>query len=165
MFRSKLFLVAIAAVLLAFGGLALSAKNAHDDVELLTLQVEQLKAERATKQAEVDTLANAVELVSFSNQQLLAERKSIEAIRAQADAEKARLRAELNSANAQVAKLRVSTDEHVKNWANTVMPADAVRLLKYATARGDNQNSNGNQSGIPDTTSRILAQLPTGYRF
>ena len=165
MFQSKLLFAAFAAVALVVGGLAISAADAAHDVELLTAQVEQLKSEQAVKQSEVNALAAAVELSDYTLSQVLAERESIAAIRAQADAEQARLRTELDEANAQVAKLRVSTDEHVKDWANTVMPTNAVRLLKYATAGSNNQNGDGDQSGLQNTTARVVSQLPADYSF
>jgi cell division protein FtsB len=162
MFKSKMMLAALAVTALAFGGMAIAAKIAADDVKVLTAQVEQLKAEHAVKQAEVNTLAAAVELSDYTLARVLAERESITAIRAKADAEQARLRTELTKANAQVAQLRVSTNEHVKDWANTVVPTDAVRLLKYAAARSYHPDSDSNQASIPITTGRLVTQLPTG---
>lgn len=165
MFKSKMMLAAIVCIALAFGGVALAAKSAADDVKVLTAQVEQLKAEKAVTQAEVNTLAAEVELADFTLGRVLAERESITAIRAKADAEQARLRTELDQANAEVAQLRLSNDERTKSWANTVMPVAAVRLLKYAEPRSNNPDGDGYQGGLPDTTARMVAQLPADYSF
>lgn len=156
------YLMAAALALFAFMGAEIYSANAS--VTTLTEEVKQLTADKEVKQAEVNTLASELELSDFTLKRLLAERQSIAAIRAQADAESDRLRNELADARGQVAKLRASQDEHVKNWANTSVPVSAVRLLKYAS-QGGNQNGDSNQNGLPDTTSRMVAQLPADYSF
>lgn len=155
--------IAIAALaIFAFMGAEIYSANAS--VKTLTTEVNQLHADKAEKQAEVNTLAAELDLADFTLSRVLAERESIAAIRAQADAEAERLRIELADAENEVAKLRVSQDEDVKDWANTVVPTDAVRLLKYANQSG-NQNSNGNENSLPDTAVRLVAQLSADYSF
>jgi chromosome segregation ATPase len=155
--------IAIAALaVFAFMGAEIYSANAS--VKTLTTEVNTLTAEKATKQAEVKRLADELDLADFTLSRLLAERESIAAIRARADAEAERLRIELADAENQVAQLRVSHDEDVKEWANTVVPANAVRLLKYADKSG-NPDSDGNKSGLQSTTRRLLAQSATNNAF
>ena len=161
-FKFQLYIAAAFLAVFAFMGAELYSANAS--VESLTTKVDQLTADKAEKQAEVNTLAAELDLADFTLTRVLAERESIAAIRAQADAEAERLRIELADAEHQVAQLRVSHDEDVKDWANTDMPIAAVRLLKYATKSG-NPNGDSNQSGLSDAASGILAQLPANYRF
>jgi chromosome segregation ATPase len=160
----KFYPFVIAATLAVFAFMGAEIYSANASVTVLADEVKQLTADKEVKQAEVNALASELELADFTLNRLLAERESIAAIRAQADAEAERLRTELVDAKNQVAQLRASQDEHVKDWANTDMPVAAVRLLKYAT-QGGNQNSDGNQSGAPDTTNRILAKLSADYSF
>lgn len=156
--------IAIAALaVFAFMGAEIYSANAS--VKTLTTEVNTLTAEKATKQAEVKRLADELDLADYTLTRVMAERESIAAIRAQADAEAERLRTELIDAKNQVAQLRASQDEHVKDWANADMPVAAVRLLKYATAGSNNQNGDSNQSSLSDAASGILAQLPANYRF
>lgn len=165
MLKTKMILAAVAAIGLAFGAVALSAKNAADDVELLTVMVDQLKAEQAVKQEEVNALATELELADFTLSRILAERESIAAIHAANDKEQDRLRTELAQARSEVAQLKVSSDEHTKDWANTVMPAAAVRLLKYADTGSNNPDGDSNKDSSPGTTKDLVAKLPTNYRF
>lgn len=146
----------------AFMGAELYSANAS--VKTLTTEVNTLTADKAEKQAEVNALAAELDLADLTLSRLLAERESIAAIRAQADAEAERLRIELAAAESEVALLRVSQDEHIKDWANTDMPIAAVRLLKYAD-QSRNTDSNSNQSGLQNTTRRLLAQSATNHDF
>jgi chromosome segregation ATPase len=161
-FKFQLFIAAAFMAVFAFIGAELYSANAS--INTLTTEVNQLHADKAEKQAEVNMLAAELDLSEFTLGRVLAERESIAAIRAQADAEAERLRIDLADAEHQVAQLRVSHDEHVKEWANAAVPADAVRLLKYAT-QGGNQNGDGNQGGLSNTTSRLVAQLSADYSF
>ncbi|MBU2113704.1 MAG: hypothetical protein KKE94_08005 [Gammaproteobacteria bacterium] len=161
-FKFQLFIAAAFMAVFAFMGAELYSANAS--VKSLTTEVNTLHAYKAEKQAEVNTLAAELELADYTLSRVLAERESIAAIRAQADAEAERLRTELVDAKNQVAQLRASQDGHVKDWANTDMPVAAVRLLKYATA-GGNQNGYGDQDSLSNTTARVVAQLPADYQF
>jgi chromosome segregation ATPase len=161
---AKFYGIAIAAALAVFVFMGAEIYSANASVTTLTEEVKQLTSDKEVKQAEVNALASDLELADFTLSRLLAERESIAAIRAQSDAEAERLRNELADARGQVAQLRASQDEHVKDWANTDMPVAAVRLLKYAD-KGGNQNPDSNQSGSPNTTGRILAQLSADYSF
>lgn len=155
--------IALAAAL-ALTAAGFAVVDAKQNLQLAKTQVEQLTMAKAEKQAEVNTLASELDLADLTLSRLLAERESIAAIRAQADAEAERLRIELAAAESEVALLRVSQDEHIKDWANTDMPIAAVRLLKYATNSG-NPNGDSNQGGLPNATGRLFAQLPSDYSF
>lgn len=161
-FKFQLFIAAAVMAVFAFMGADLYSANAS--VKTLTTEVNQLHADKAEKQAEVNTLAAELDLADFTLSRLLAERESIAAIRAQADAEAERLRIELADTEHQLAQLRVSQDEDVKDWANTDMPIAALRLLKYATKSG-NPNGDSNQNSLPNTSGRLVAQLPADYSF
>ena len=164
MAKLKLLPYIAMAALAVFAYMGAELYSANASVNTLTTQVNELHADKAEKQAEVNTLAAELELADYTLSRVLAERESIAAIRAQADAEAERLRTELVDAKNQVAQLRASQDEHVKDWANTAVPADAVRLLKYATKSG-NPDSDSNQSGLQNTSGRLVAQLPAEYQF
>ena len=161
---NKLLPYILVAMLAAFAFLGLQLHNASVSAQVLTNQVDSLTSKLDAKQLEVNTLVSAVDQTAFVNRQLLAERQSIINIRAVADAEKARLRTELASANAAVAELRKSEDEHVKNWANTPVPGDAVRLLKYAT-QGGSTDSDGGESDLPDATGRVASAIYPNHSF
>lgn len=161
-FKFQLYIAAAVLAVFAFMGVELYSANAS--INTLTTEVNQLHADKAEKQSEVNTLAAELDLADFTLNRVLAERESIAAIRAQADAEAERLRIELADAESEVALLRVSLNEHVKEWANTTQPGDAVRLLKWATQGGD-QNGDGNQGSLPNAASRLVAQLPSDYSF
>ncbi|MBV2128170.1 hypothetical protein [Arsukibacterium indicum] len=164
MFKSKILLAIGAALMVAFSVMAVQLHSAKTDTELLTAQVTGLHAVVATKQAEVTSLAGAVETANATTKQLLAERELVAAVRAKAAENEARLRTELHQLNAKVDELRVSSNDHVKEWANTLVPADAVRLLKYAT-QSRNPDGDGNRSGLPEPTGRLTAQLSANHRF
>lgn len=155
--------IALAAAL-ALTAAGFAVVDAKQNLQLAKTQVEQLTIAKAEKQAEVNTLAAELDLSEFTLGRVLAERESIAAIRARADAEAERLRIELADAEHQVAQLRVSHDEDVKEWANTAVPADALRLLKYAAQSG-NTDSDGNQSGLQNTSGGLVAQLSADYAF
>lgn len=165
MFRSKFVLIALAAVALIFGSMQLSALQYAAEVEALNGQVEQLQLEKATKQAEVDTLAQELELSDFTLKQLLSERESISAIRAQADAEAERLRTALADAYAQVDQLRVSNDAHIKHWANAAIPVAAVCLLDYADKSGCNTDGNSLRTGLSGAATGHDKKLSTRYQL
>lgn len=161
---NKLLPYILTAALAVFAYMGLQLHNASVHAQVLTNQVDSLTSKLDAKQLEVNTLVNAVEQTAFVNRQLLAERQSIANIRAAADAEKARLRTELAAATAAVAELRKSEDEHVKKWANTPVPGDAVRLLKYAT-QGGSADSDSGESDLPDTAGRVSAVMYTNHSF
>lgn len=165
MFKSKIILAAVALAAIAFGSIAIKVSADAKEITALTSQVKDLKEEVANKQAESDFLASELELSEFTLGRVLKERESIAAIHAANDKEQERLRTELALANAEVAKLKVSSDEHTKDWANTVMPVAAVRLLKYANAGSNYPDSDSDQNSSPGTTKGVVAKLPTDYRF
>ncbi|WP_254795389.1 hypothetical protein [Arsukibacterium indicum] len=164
MFKSKILMAIGAALMVAFSVMAVQLYDANTDKKELTTQVTNLHAIVATKQAEVTTLADAVEVANTTNKQLLAEREVVAAVRAQAKANEARLRTELKELNAKVDELRVSSNDHVKEWANTVVPTDALRLLKYA-AQGGDADSNSNRSTDADAAAGLTAKLSTRHHF
>ena len=161
---NKLLPYILTAALAVFAYMGLQLHNASVNAQVLTNQVDSLTSKLDAKQLEVNTLANAVDQTAFVNRQLLAERQIIANIRAAADAEKAKLRTELAAATSAVSELRKSEDEHVKKWANTLVPGDAVRLLKYAT-QGGSSNSDGGESDLPDSTGRVVAAIYPNHSF
>lgn len=161
---NKLLPYILAAVMAAFAFMGLQLHNASVIAQVLTNQVDDLTEKLDSKQLEVDSLVRAVDQTAFVNRQLLAERQIIANIRAAADAEKARLRTELAAATAAVAELRKSENEHVKKWANTPVPGDAVRLLKYANQGGSKDIDSG-KGDLPDTAGRVSAVMYTNHSF
>lgn len=165
MFKSKSILIAVAMVAIAFTAVAVKVDADAKEIKALTSQVKHLKDEVAIKQQEVAQLADAVEVTAFVNKQLLAERKSIEAISLKYEQEQSRLRTALAQAKSDVDKLKVSENEYVKSWANAVYPDSAVRLLKYARTGSDHQDSNGDQYGKANATITVAAVQNTNRAF
>ena len=165
MFKSKIILAAVAMAAIAFGAVAIKVNADAKEIEALTSQVKSLKDEVAIKKSEVAQLADAIEVTAFVNQQLLDERKSIEAISLKYEQEQTRLRTALAQAKSDVDKLKVSEDEYVKSWANAVYPDSAVRLLKYARTGSNHQDSNGDQNGKTDTSFTVASVQHTNRSF
>lgn len=165
MFKSKIILAAVAVAAIAFGSIAIKVNSDANEIATLTSTVKDLKEEVINKQAESDFLASELELSEFTLVRVLKERESIAAIHAVNDKEQDRLRTELANANDEVAKLKVSSNEQTKDWANTVMPVAAVRLLKYANAGSDNPDGNSNQTSLPGAATGMVAKLSTDYQF
>lgn len=158
---SNIKMIIVALVMSAMAIATYTATNKADSlaVELVSVQndYEQVSAEAAR-------LANDLDVADFTLSRVLAERESIAAIRAQADAEAERLRNELADAEQQVVQLRVSHDEYVKKYANATMPANAVRLLKYADA-GNSQDSYSDEGSLQVATSGSVALLHPNHAF
>ncbi|WNO60434.1 hypothetical protein [Rheinheimera sp. MMS21-TC3] len=161
---SKLHFIVIACIAAAFVFMGLQLIGAAKHTKALMMQVNQLSAQLAVTQADAASLESALTQSANDKQKLLDERISIERIREKSAAEQERLRNELASVNFKVQQLRVSTNEHVKDWANTVVPGDAIRLLKYAAA-SDNAHSNSNKARLSNPTSRTTSQLLTNNHF
>lgn len=164
MITSKIQFIVIACIAALFVFMGLQLIAASNNSKALTKQVNGLSAQLAVTQADAASLESALTQSANDKQKLLDERISIERIRARSAAEQERLRNELASINYQVQQLRVSTNEHVKDWANTAMPGDAIRLLKYAAA-SDNAHSTGNEACLLNATSRTTSQLSAEIHF
>lgn len=165
MFKSKIILAAVAVAAIAFGSIAIKVNSDANEIATLTSQVETLKEKVVNKQVESDFLASELELSEFTLGRVLKERESIAAIHAANDKEQDRLRTELALANAEVAELKVSSDEHTKDWANTVMPAAAVRLLKYTDTGSNNPDGDSDKDSSPGAATGMVAKLSTDYQF
>ncbi|WP_141728883.1 hypothetical protein [Rheinheimera salexigens] len=167
MSRTKLIMISIIAIaiisLFTFVGTQLYV--AIQNAKALTIKVNSLQANLANAEADVTRLTDEIEFTELINKNLLKDRKLLSDIRNKSNQESRRLQNELEVANEKVKQIRVSKNENLKSWANTVMPNDAVSLLKYARAAGNYADSDNYQAGIHDATSRHAAILSAPNSF
>ena len=161
MFKTKTLFFAIAMTVLAFAFTGYSAWDAKTDLALAQAQNEALKSELSERQAEVDNLTASVKRADDFLSQLKRERTLLDKLHSEQLAERAKLQAELSIAKANVNTLRQSHDQYVKAWADTRMPTDAVRLLKYAQHPGNYPNGGAASAGVSDTAGKFTGRLST----
>lgn len=161
MFKTKFIVTAIVMALLAFAFTGYSAWDAKTDLALAQAQNQALKSELSERQAEVDNLTVSVKRADEFLSQLRHERTLLDKLHSDQLAERAKLQAELDTAKANVNTLRQSHDQYVKAWADTAMPADAVRLLKYAQYSGNYPNGGATSAGVSDTAGKFTGRLST----
>ena len=161
MFKTKTLFFAIAMAVLAFAFTGYSAWDAKTDLALAQAQNQALKAQLSERQSEVDSLAASLKRADDFLSQLRHERTLLESLHQQQLAERAKLQAELATAKAAVNNLRQSHDQFVKAWADTRVPNDAVRLLKYAQHPGNYPNGGAASAGVSDTAGKFIGRLST----
>jgi septal ring factor EnvC (AmiA/AmiB activator) len=161
MFKTKLFIAAIAMAIICIGYTGHTASVAKSQLVLAQAQVEKLEAQLSERQAEVDNLAVSVKRADEFLTQLRQERALLDKLHSEQLSERAKLQAELANAKAAVNNLRQSHDQFVKAWADTRMPNDAVRLLKYAQHPGNYPNGGATSAGVSDTAGKFTNRLST----
>lgn len=84
------------------------------------------------KDTELSNLANELGELESINTKLLSERQALAELQERYRSKSRALENELTSARNQINQLRHSDDITVNQWANTRLPADAVRVLKLS---------------------------------
>lgn len=150
---------------LIIAGLSIMSVSLQSKLHDATTQVEYLQGEVQYKQAEVNHLADAIEFGNAQHQLLVAERNRLALMRIEADQERERLRQELQATRNQINELRKSDNEQVQMWANTTVPGDACRLLKWSECADDLPDGDSDRSGLHGPAAGLNAALLTNRAF
>ena len=108
---------------------------------------------------QTEFLAQSVELTEKQNQKLIRERESLSRINKAYQDEVSQLTNSLNTSQSEIDKLRESSDEDTKQWANDSVPCDAIRLLKYARTSECDKDGGTDKIRVRNTAGRISIQL------
>lgn len=147
---------------------ALLAALAYATYQLVSIENDLTEANKTikTKSLEIDNLtmqteflAQSVELTEKQNQKLIRERESISRINQAYQDEVSQLTNSLNTSQSEIDKLRESSDEATKQWANDSVPCDAIRLLKYARTSECDKDGGTDEIRVRNTAGRISIQL------
>lgn len=147
---------------------ALLAALAYATYQLVTIENDLTEANKTikTKSLEIDNLtiqteflAQSVELTEKQNQKLIRERESLSRINQAYQDEVSQLTNSLNTSQSEIDKLRESSDEATKQWANDSVPCDAIRLLKYARTSECDKDGGTDEIRVRNTAGRISIQL------
>ncbi|MEL7579069.1 hypothetical protein AADY36_06775 [Pseudoalteromonas sp. D15MCD-2] len=122
-----------------------------------TIKSKSLEIDNLTMQTEF--LAQSVELTEKQNQKLIRERESLSRINQAYQDEVSQLTNSLHTSQSEIDKLRESSDEAIKQWANDSVPCDAIRLLKYARASECDKDGGTDEIRVRNTAGRISIQL------
>ena len=122
-----------------------------------TIKSKSLEIDNLTMQTEF--LAQSVELTEKQNQKLIRERESLSRINQAYQDEVSQLTNSLHTSQSEIDKLRESSDEAIKQWANDSVPCDAIRLLKYARASECDKDGGTDEIRVLNTAGRISIQL------
>lgn len=122
-----------------------------------TIKSKSLEIDNLTMQTEF--LAQSVELTEKQNQKLIRERESLSRINQAYQDEVSQLTNSLNTSQSEIDKLRESSDEATKQWANDSVPCDAIRLLKYARTSECDKDGGTDEIRVRNTAGRISIQL------
>jgi len=122
-----------------------------------TIKSKSLKIDNLTMQTEF--LAQSVELTEKQNQKLIRERESLSRINQAYQDEVSQLTNSLHTSQSEIDKLRESSDEATKQWANDSVPCDAIRLLKYARTSECDKDGGTDEIRVRNTAGRISIQL------
>lgn len=147
---------------------ALLAALAYATYQLVSIENDLTEANKTikTKSLEIDNLtmqteflAQSVELTEKQNQKLIRERESLSRINQAYQDEVSQLTNSLNTSQSEIDKLRESSDEATKQWANDSVPCDAIRLLKYARTSECDKDGGTDEIRVRNTAGRISIQL------
>ncbi|RAK01616.1 hypothetical protein [Aliidiomarina maris] len=128
--------------------MAFSYANLKRTNDGLNARIDVLHAQIAQREAESERLARDIESVEAINDELLSERARLAAIESRYQMRTEQLIHELSAAQQAVNELRQSNHEEVKSWANTRVPAGALRLLGHAGAAGSYSNGENDHAYI-----------------
>jgi chromosome segregation ATPase len=146
----------------------LLAALAYATYQLVTIENDLTEANKTikSKSLEIDNLAiqteflaQSVELTEKQNQKLIRERESLSRINQAYQDEVSQLTNSLNTSQSEIDKLRESSDEATKQWANDSVPCDAIRLLKYARTSECDKDGGTDEIRVRNTAGRISIQL------
>ncbi len=151
--------IAIVALLAALAYATYQLVNIENDLTEAnkTIKSKSLEIDNLTMQTEF--LAQSVELTEKQNQKLIRERESLSRINQAYQDEVSQLTNSLNTSQSEIDKLRESSDEATKQWANDSVPCDAIRLLKYARTSECDKDGGTNEIRVRNTAGRISIQL------
>lgn len=154
-----LFVLAIAAA----GWFAI--EHANNKADALTIKLDKLQQQYADKETEVINLADEVHAAELEKQHLLNERQRLTEIQIKREQKLKLIESEYQTALQLISELKANENETISNWASVPIPFDVSRMLRYAETRTDNKNSNSNQSGAGDATSRVINRLHSSSNF
>ena len=153
------------AVLAAFAYLGVELLSANTSNKLLASEVTALKAEKEAKQAEVELLADAVDVADRALSQMEKDRQLIIKLHQEQAANNQLVADGLAKDQAEVNRLRQSTDEYIKAWAANHMPGSAVRLYPYAEYTGSYPDGGAEGTSISNTTGQPVIRLLASNQF
>jgi|GEM_PF-869896 len=147
---------------------SLLAALAYATYQLVTIENDLTEANKTikSKSLEIDNLtmqteflAQSVELTEKQNQKLIRERESLSRINQAYQDEVSELTNSLHTSQSEIDKLRESSDEATKQWANDSVPCNAIRLLKYARTSECDKDGGTDEIRVRNTAGRISIQL------
>lgn len=147
---------------------ALLAALAYATYQIVIIESELKEANKkiTTKSLEIDNLTmqaefltQSVKLTEKQNAKLISERNTLSRLNNAYQLEVSSLTSRLHKTQTEINKLRESSDEAIKTWANDSVPCDAVRLLKYARASECDKDGGTDRVRVPSTTGRISIKL------
>lgn len=147
---------------------ALLAALAYATYQIVIIESELKEANKkiTTKSLEIDNLTmqaefltQSVKLTEKQNAKLISERNTLSRLNNAYQLEVSSLTSSLHKTQTEINKLRESSDEAIKTWANDSVPCDAVRLLKYARASECDKDGGTDRVRVPSTTGRISIKL------
>lgn len=145
---------------------AVMVQDGKHKLRIANLENSALKSEVLAQQQSIDRLSASLMAADKMLAKAIKERDLQQQLHKAQLAEKERLQGELDRSREAVNTLRQSHDQSVKDWANTAMPADAVRLLKFAKpAESDNQHHSSASAGLSDPAAKPIARLPANQHF
>lgn len=162
---NKLLPYILVAVLAAFAFMGLQLYSATTNNALLASQVNTLQTEKETKQAEVNQLADAVDVAGRALSMLEQDRALVVNLHKEQMAGQQLIAEQLSANKAQVNQLRQSNDEYVKAWSATHMPGAAVRLYPYAEYTGNYPDGGAESASVSDTAGKFAGRLHTSNHF
>lgn len=147
---------------------ALLAALAYATYQIVIIESELKEANKkiTTKSLEIDNLTmqaefltQSVKLTEKQNAKLISERNTLSRLNNAYQLEVSSLTSRLHKTQTEINKLRESSDEAIKTWANDSVPCDAVRLLKYARASECDKDGGTDRVRVPSTAGRISIKL------
>ena len=147
---------------------ALLAALAYATYQIVIIESELKEANKkiTTKSLEIDNLTmqaefltQSVKLTEKQNAKLISERNTLSRLNNAYELEVSSLTSSLHKTQTETNKLRESSDEAIKTWANDSVPCDAVRLLKYARASECDKDGGTDKIRVRNTAGRISIQL------
>lgn len=147
---------------------ALLAALAYATYQIVIIESELKEANKkiTTKSLEIDNLTmqaefltQSVKLTEKQNAKLISERNTLSRLNNAYQLEVSSLTSSLHKTQTEINKLRESSDEAIKTWANDSVPCDAVRLLKYARASECDKDGGTDRVRVPSTAGRISIKL------
>ena len=119
-------------LILALVGLGAALKFSRAEVAIKIHEIETLALAKAVLRSDLDAVSAEVAKVEAEKLSLIIEAQQVSKLNQQNAKAKAVIESAFRHQSKLLNEIRGSPDETVQAWANSVMPADAVRLLKQA---------------------------------